>query len=61
MKLPWRKRWTLALVGRYSGTRTSLESLYRFRKQSEALAKATEMNRRWPAEDIVQYEVHERA
>lgn len=59
---PWRRRWTIALVGRYSNTRTSLESLYRFRQMSEALEQATKMNNRLEREgrshdDVLHYEV----
>lgn len=62
MKLPWRKRWTIALVGRYSGHRTSLDSLYRFRRMSDALEQATKMNDRDERDsDVLRYEVQARS
>ena len=60
MKLPWRKRWTIAIVGRYSGSRTSLDGIYRFRRFSDALAKTIELDARVPVDDVVGYEVSER-
>lgn len=58
---PWRKRWTIALVSRFSGTRTSLDSLYRFRRMSEALEQATKMNNRLERDaDVLSYEVQHR-
>ncbi len=62
MKMPWRRRWTIALVGRYSHTRTSLESLYKFRRMSEALEQATKMNQRLEHDaNVLSYEVQARS
>jgi len=38
------RRWTLVIVGKESGSKTSLETLFRFRSQQEALARASRMN-----------------
>ena len=60
MKIPRRKRWTIAIVGRLSGHTTSLDSLYKFRRFGDALAKATEMSRQSPNPNVVSYEVRKR-
>lgn len=60
MRWPWRRRWTLAIVGRHSGSRTSLDGIYRFRKMRDALEKATELNRKNPSSDVVAVEAQER-
>ncbi len=54
-----RRRWTIAIVGRESGHKTSLESLYRFRSQQEALARAAELNRQ-ASNDLTEFQVIER-
>ena len=60
MRWPWRRPWTVAIVGRFSGDKTSLEGIYKFRRMSDALEKATELNRRTGNSEIVGYEVQER-
>jgi hypothetical protein len=55
-----RKRWTIAIVGRYSGSRTSLDGIYSFRRMRDALKVATELNDKSPASEVVGYQVEER-
>lgn len=56
MKLPWRRRWTIAIVGKLSGHRTSLDGIYRFRRFSDALEKAVELETNSPSPNVVAYE-----
>lgn len=58
--LPWRARWTVAIVGRYSGHRTALDGIYRFRRMRDALEKAIELNAKTPDSETVGFEVQER-
>ena len=59
MKLPGRRRWTIAIVGKLSGHRTSLDGIYRFRRFSDALEKAVELEAITNA-SVVAYEPQER-
>jgi hypothetical protein len=60
VKLPWRRRWTIALVGKLSGHRTALDDIYKFRRFSDALEKAVELETKSPNSDVVAYEPLER-
>ena len=57
--LRWRRRWTIAVVGRESGRETSLESIYRFRTAPAAMARAADLNRRTPSA-LTEYQARER-
>ena len=59
MKLPGRRRWTIAIVGKLSGQKTSLDGIYRFRRFSDALEKAVELEAITNA-SVVAYEPQER-
>jgi hypothetical protein len=60
VRLPWRRRWTIAIVGKLSGHRTSLEGIYKFRRFSDALEKAVELETISPNRSVVAYEPLER-
>ena len=60
MRAPWRRRWTIAIVGKLSGQRTSLDGIYRFRRFSDALEKAVELEAITNASVVVAYEPQER-
>lgn len=60
MRVPGRRRWTIAIVGRFSGHRTSLDGIYRFRRFSDALEKAVELEAISPSGGVVAYEPQER-
>jgi hypothetical protein len=56
VKVPWRRRWTIAIVGKLSGHHTSLDGIYRFRRFSDALEKAVELEATSPNQSVVAYE-----
>ena len=58
-RLVWRRRWTVAVIGKESGSKTSLDSIWRFRNQQQAIARAADLNRRY-ANDLVEYQAHRR-
>lgn len=57
MRWPWRKRWTVAIVGQESGSVTLL-SFVTFRSQAKGAAWVAQANERSPS-DLTRYELRE--
>lgn len=60
MRSPFRRRWTLAIRGRWSGSHTSFDGIYNFRRARDAMQKATEFNSVLPPEYDIGFVAEER-
>lgn len=54
------REWTLAIVGKRSGQKTSLASIYKFSSQRAAMEQASRMNADPKVSQISEYRVERR-
>ncbi len=55
-----RPRWTLVIVGKLSGHKTSLASIYQFSSQRAAMAEASRMNAESELPELSEFRVERR-
>ncbi len=55
-----RHEWTLVIVGKHSGHKTSLASIYKFSSQRAAMEQASRMNADPKVAEVTEYRVERR-